>query len=60
MSLAMVAFWTLLVFGVIWLVRTNRTERWSQADELLAQKFAAGEIDADEFLRRRELLHSAQ
>ena len=70
MSLVMAAFWGLLVGLILWLVRTTHVERESQrygrglerenADELLAQRFAAGEIDSDEFVRRRELLHTAQ
>ena len=68
MSLSFVVFWGLLIALVVWLVRSFRGERPSEqppattkpdrADEVLAERFARGEIDEDEFTRRRELLHS--
>jgi len=65
MMVTMVAFWAGLIAFVAWLVRGSRYEgpRESpgdpadRADELLAQRFARGEIDEEEFVRRRELLH---
>ncbi|HVU74565.1 MAG TPA: SHOCT domain-containing protein [Mycobacteriales bacterium] len=68
MSLMMVLFWGGVVALVVWLVRRSRTEPTAAGsgsrptstgpDEVLAERFARGEIDEDEFSRRRELLHS--
>lgn len=68
MSFMMVVFWGLLIALVVWLVRGNRPERGpadhpaidptQRADEVLAEQFARGEIDEDEFTNRRQVLHS--
>lgn len=59
MSLTMLILWGGLVVLVIWVARTVRPQApASRADELLAERFARGEIEEDEFRRRRELLHS--
>ncbi|MDX6245266.1 MAG: putative rane protein [Frankiales bacterium] len=67
MSLTMVLIWGLLAALVVWTVRSTRDGPESdgsaatptaRADEVLAERLARGEIDADEFTRRRELLHS--
>lgn len=71
MSLMMIVFWGLLIALVGWLVRSSRNSHNShnshngmgtrsvtpRANEVLAERFARGEIDADEFGRRRALLH---
>ena len=65
MSLMMVVFWGGLVALVVWLVRGFRPDRGpghstpsaGRADEVLAERFARGEIDEDEFTRRRDFLH---
>jgi len=62
MSVMMVLFWGL----VVWAVRNLRTEGESaqppdgsgRADEILAERYARGEIDEAEFQRCRELLRS--
>jgi putative membrane protein len=63
MSLGNVLLWALLILGVVTLLRhrsrSGSTEPRPTAEELLAERFARGEIDADEFARRRELLHSS-
>ena len=68
MSLMMAVFWGLLIALVIWLVRsygdepTRSTEPGTgteRADEVLAERFARGEIDEEEFTARRDTLHSA-
>ena len=66
MSLMMLVFWAALIALVLWLVRSFRTDQRSdttaptaRADEVLAERFARGEIDEDEFTRRRELLHTS-
>ena len=68
MSLMMLVFWGSLVALLVWLVRNNRhgvsRATGERADvsrrpaEVLADRFAGGEIDEDELRRRRELLHS--
>jgi putative membrane protein len=65
MSLMMVLFWGGLIALVVWIVRSLRTDQRNgappttpHADDVLAERFARGEIDDDEFTRRRELLHT--
>jgi len=62
MLLMMLLLWGGLATIVVWAVTQvrgdKRAPRPSDADEALALRFARGEIDADEFARRRELLHS--
>ena len=64
MTLMMLAFWGLLVFGGIAVFRSLRRDEGSSAQDrsdaqrLLDERFARGEIDADEYRARRELLHS--
>lgn len=68
MSFMMVIFWGLLVALVLWLVRGNRRdhrtaahlvgESTQRADVVLADQFARGEIDEDEFTKRRQVLHA--
>lgn len=66
MSLMMVVFWGAVIALVVWLVRSARSDQRTErpappapsADEVLAERFARGEIDDEEFTRRRELLHS--
>ncbi len=68
MSFMMVVFWGLLAVLVVWLIRSTRNGHAStpgqptlpattRADEVLAERFARGEIDADEYGRRRAVLH---
>lgn len=66
MSMMMIVFWGGLIALVVWLVRsvganqhTAQTPATStaRADQLLAERFARGEIDEDEFKRRRDVLH---
>ncbi|MEO7070590.1 MAG: SHOCT domain-containing protein [Nostocoides sp.] len=64
MSSMMVVFWGVLVALVVWFMRTKRGDRSSsgspdRADVLLAERFARGEIDSEEFTRSRELLRGA-
>ena len=66
MSLMMVVFWGLLAAMIVWLVRSSRygpgQPRSEQGpttpgvDEILAGRFARGEIDETELTRMRELL----
>lgn len=61
MTLAMVAFWGLLVWAVVALFRSTqpgRTDRSAPPDalEILDMRFARGEIDEDEYHARRSVL----
>jgi putative membrane protein len=57
-------FWALIVLGAIAIVRYLRTsgERSPEArrtpEELLAARFARGEIDEQDYHRRLDVLHS--
>ncbi|MDQ2707224.1 MAG: SHOCT domain-containing protein [Actinomycetota bacterium] len=63
MTLSMIAFWGLVIFGVIALVRyLARAEQGSPASaqrltpaEVLADRFARGEIDEHEYHERRNV-----
>lgn len=67
MSVMMLLFWGLLAGLVVWAVRSLRpastnvhpTDGIGRADQILAERYARGEIDEPEFERRRELLRSA-
>lgn len=60
MTISMLAFWALVITGVVLLVRqfgrTDRTDGSPTAprtpEQLLAERFALGEIDEDEYTSR--------
>lgn len=58
--LSMVAFWGLVFWAVSALVRpggnAGRNEEPSSPEQVLARRFAAGEIDEEAFQRSREVL----
>ena len=66
MSLMMVAFWGLVVVGVVALVRWTRSDQPAPPPSsqpvgpdplrVLDERFARGEIDAAEYTERRDLL----
>lgn len=60
MSLFMLIFWGLVIWGVVTLVRSTETPRESSADpeRILAERFARGEIDEDEYRRRLDALRA--
>ncbi|MGK4584730.1 SHOCT domain-containing protein [Kitasatospora sp. HPMI-4] len=72
MVVGMLLVWALLVLGIVALIRylgrsaQHRPDAWTQAppttrpgpEQLLAERFARGEIDADEYRRRLEVLRS--
>jgi putative membrane protein len=70
MGLMMVLFWGLVIAGIVALVRYVGGTRdasplrpargQAHPEQLLAERFARGEIDEDEFTRRRELLRESQ
>jgi putative membrane protein len=64
MGLSFLVFWGLIAAAVVWFVRSLRGPATGQgaptvrgADEMLAERFARGEIDAEEFTARRAVLH---
>ncbi len=64
MGAMMLLFWGLVIGLVVWGVRSYRNTAQAGHEHdapstLLAERYARGEIDEDEYLRRRELLHSA-
>lgn len=61
MLLTMIVFWGAIIALVVWAVRQFRPPTGSagagrNAMRILEERFARGEIDADEFERRREIL----
>lgn len=54
------AFWTLVIVGIVWLVRRGGwlrpTARRHRSVDLLAERYARGEIDRDEYLDRASVL----
>jgi len=52
--LAMLFFWVFVVAGTIWLVRSfaRPAAEQGRAARILAERFARGEIDAEEFTAR--------
>jgi putative membrane protein len=63
MTAMMIVFWGALIALAVWIVRSRRADRGQpsaeRADMLLAERFACGEIDGEEFTRSRELLHTS-
>ncbi|MEO7980626.1 MAG: SHOCT domain-containing protein [Sporichthyaceae bacterium] len=67
MGSMMLLFWAVVIGLVVWAVRSARHERqnpdsgrttMASPDDILAGRFARGEIEEAEFLHRRELLHA--
>jgi len=65
MTLTMVAFWSLVVFGVIAIFRGDRERRSVRPpgerdpEQILDERFARGEIDRDEYEARLDALRAA-
>ena len=67
MTISMVLFWGLVIAGVVALIRyLGRSGQQGGAgpapytpEQLLAQRFAQGEIDEDEYRRRLDILHGS-
>lgn len=63
MTLGMVAFWGLVVWAFLavvrWPDRGSEDVRQSP-EEILAERFAAGDIDSDEYQKRLAALRSAK
>jgi putative membrane protein len=65
MAFVMLVFWTIVVAAIIALVRSNQGRghdhivgRADDPERILAERFARGEIDADDYKQRRDLLRS--
>jgi len=60
MPLSMLAFWGLVAWLIVAVVRGNRPAPMprSEAETILAGRYARGEIDADEYHRRLDDLHT--
>jgi putative membrane protein len=63
MMFGMVLFWAAVIVGILWFVRgsargstTWQPERVQTPLEILDRRFAAGEISADEYDERRQVL----
>lgn len=61
MTVSMILFWGLIIYGVVWLVRYGGRDDVSEAQkptpqDLLAERFARGEIDEQEYRQRLETL----
>ena len=61
MIASMVLFWSLLIFGVVLLVRSSSVEVRPTAlrltsEQMLAERFALGEIDEPKYRSRLEVL----
>jgi putative membrane protein len=63
MTIGMILFWALIILGLIAIVRYLQTaggrprEVRATPEELLAERFARGEIDEQEYRRRLDALH---
>ncbi|MGY2002704.1 SHOCT domain-containing protein [Blastococcus sp. SYSU DS1024] len=65
MTLSMVAFWGLVIYGVVWLARAStRDDRGSgrapSPEDVLAERFARGEINEQEYRDRLDVLRAHQ
>ena len=66
MSATMVGFWALVVFGIVALFRGGGSsappagrQGDDEAQHILDERFARGDIDAEEYRRRQQVLRSA-
>lgn len=59
-GLMMVAFWALVFWAIVSRRRpTDTTPRTRPAEEILDERFARGELDADEYQQRRHALQAS-
>lgn len=56
MASMMVAFWALVAWAVVAVIRAVGSGHRSSAIDVLDERFARGEIDEEEYRRRRALL----
>ncbi len=63
MMIGMVAFWGLVAWAIVGLFRSPnrpRSRRSDSAEEILAGRLAAGEIEGDEYQHRLDVLRSGK
>lgn len=67
MALMMAIFWSLVVFGIVAIFRSDgsalpRAQQPGEASplQMLDERFARGEIDVDEYHARRDLLRGSR
>jgi putative membrane protein len=60
MSVTMLAFWALVIWAVVSVARSGGGERRDNGEDILAERFARGEIDEEEYRRRRELIQAGR
>ncbi|KQY25291.1 hypothetical protein ASD16_07665 [Cellulomonas sp. Root485] len=69
MALTMLVLWGLVAALVVWIMRSVSSDRATlgdagrtppSPDSVLADRFARGEIDESEFIRRRDALHGSR
>jgi len=61
MTISMIVFWALVASVVLTVIRSNRTADAigpgpADPEQILKERFARGEIDVEEYDRRREVL----
>lgn len=59
--LMMVAFWAVVVFLIVWAVRSTATSGQPKGDtplRILDERLARGEIDRDDYEERRRVLEN--
>ncbi len=64
MSMMMLAFWGAVIGFIVWLIRTNSSRQNAppppaRAEDVLAERFARGEIDEAEYQERLRALRGA-
>ncbi len=64
MMLLVIVFWSLVIAGVVWLLRSSSRQQRppapgeSVAQQVLDERFAHGELTEQEYRERRDLLHA--
>ena len=58
MGLMMAAFWAVIIWAFVSFARSADTSRRESGEDILADRFARGEIDENEFRHRRELIRT--
>jgi putative membrane protein len=56
MWVGMIVFWGVLIWGIAGLVRGSRRSDDASPERILAERFAQGEIDEEEYRRRLDVL----
>jgi putative membrane protein len=60
MMFLMVLFWAALIFGIVWLIRRPNGPWWGgrreTSSEILDRRFAEGEISAEDYAQRKEVI----